>query len=155
MYTKDEIKQIRVEFWDGFQKYSSPKRRKSGKPKKWMMQNTGIKAVDLKFHIDLKLASVGIDVVSKSLDKKVAYWNQLLGLKNLLQSEFEQEFIWNDMFVLESGKEIIRVAMILEEVSILKKETWPQVYAFFYENMMKLEDWLETYKDVLRVRELP
>ncbi len=154
MYTKEEIKQIRIDFWDGFQKYSSPKRRKLGKPKKWMMQNTGIKAVDLKFHIDHSTATVGIDVVSKSLDKKVAYWNRLLGLKNLLQSEFEQEFLWNDMYVLESGKEIIRIALVLEDVNILNRETWPKVYAFFFENMMKLEDWLEEYKEVVRVREV-
>ena len=151
MYTKEEIKNLRVSFWDEFQKYSAPKRRKLGKPKKWMMQNTGIKAVDLKFHLDQQMASVGIDVVSKSLDKKVDYWNKLLGLKNLLQSEFEQEFVWDDMYQLESGKEIIRVALVLEEVNILDRESWPKVYEFFFENMMKLEDWLEEYKDVLRV----
>lgn len=151
MFSKEEIKNLRVSFWDGFQKYSAPKRRKLGKPKKWVMQNTSIKAVDLKFHIDQKMASVGIDVVSKSLDKKVDYWNKLLGLKTLLQSEFDQEFIWDDMHELDSGKEIIRVALVLEEVNILNPETWPKVYEFFFENMMKLEDWLEEYKDVLRV----
>ncbi|NOR87614.1 MAG: DUF4268 domain-containing protein, partial [Bacteroidales bacterium] len=75
MYTKEEEKNLRTSFWEGFHKYSSPKRRKLGKPRKWMMQSTGIKAIDLKFHIDSKLASVGIDVVVKSLDRKVFLWN--------------------------------------------------------------------------------
>lgn len=153
MYSREEIKKIRVEFWDGFQKYSAPKRRKKGKPKNWILQNTGIKALDLKFHIDNKLASVGIDIVSKSLDHKLAYWNKLLGVKNLLDSKFGNKLIWDDMYQLESGKDIIRIAIIKEDVSILNKDCWEKVYEFFYMNMLKFENFLEEYKDIIRVRQ--
>jgi len=150
MYTKEEEKNLRIAFWEGFQKYAAPKRRKQGKPRKWMMQNTGIKAIDLKFYIDKKHASVGIDVVSKSLDRKVAIWNQLLGLKTLLNEIFDREVVWDDMFMLESGKEIIRIAVYLEQVNILDKTSWEKVYEFFFVNMMKLEEWFEEYKDILK-----
>lgn len=153
MYSKDEIKKIRVEFWDGFQKFSASRRRKLGKPKQWVMQNTGIKAIDLKFHIDHKLASVGIDVVSKSLDHKWAYWNKLLGVKALLDEEFKGGLVWNDMYTLASGKDIIRVAIVKENVNISDKSCWWDVYGFFFENMIKFEDFLEEYKDIIRVRQ--
>ena len=153
MYSKEEIKKIRIEFWEGFQKYSAPKRRKKGKPKEWVMQKTGIKAIDLKFHIDHKIASVGIDVVSKSLDHKIAYWNKLLGVKSLLDSKFGHQLIWDDMYTLESGKDIIRIAILKEDVSIKNKDCWNQVYEFFYMNMLKFENFLEEYKDILRVRQ--
>lgn len=153
MYSKEEIKQIRTEFWDGFQSYSAPKRRRLGKQKKWTMQNTGIKAIDLKFHIDRKIASVGMDVISKSLENKVAYWNKLIGLQTLLNAEFNQEVIWDDMFTLESGKDIIRIAIYKENVSLIKKECWQEVYEFFFDNMIKFEDFLEEYKDIIRIRQ--
>lgn len=153
MYKKEEIKNLRIEFWDGFQKYSTPKRRKLAKPKKWVMQYTGVKALDLKFHIDNKLASVGIDVVSKSLDSRVAYWNKLLGLKSLLDELFDLEVVWDDMFELESGKEIIRIAVYNKNVNILNKACWPEAYDFFFENMIKFEDWMEEYKDILKVQQ--
>ena len=153
MYSKEEIKKFRADFWDGFQKFSASRRRKLGKPKTWVMQNTGIKAIDLKFLIDKKNASVGIDVVSKSLDKKVAYWNKLLGLQNLLNQEFDQEVIWNDMFILDSGKDIIRIAVYKEQVNIFDKTCWWDTYGFFFENMIKFEDFLEEYKDILRVQQ--
>lgn len=153
MYSKDEIKQIRADFWDGFQNYSSPKRRKLGKPKQWVMQNTGIKAIDLKFHIDDRIASVGIDVVSKSLDSKVAYWNKLIGLKTLLNEELKEEVIWDDMFTLPSGKDIIRISVIKENVGLKKKECWQDVYAFFFENMIIFENFLEEYKEIIRIRQ--
>lgn len=153
MYKKEEIKNTRIEFWDEFQKFSAPKRRKLGKPKAWTMQYTGVKALDLKFHIDRKLASVGIDVVSKSLDNKVAYWNKLLGLKVLLNELFEQEVVWDDMYTLDSGKEIIRIAVYKQNVNIMNKECWPEVYDFFFTNMMKFENWLEEYKDILKVQQ--
>lgn len=153
MYSKEEIKKIRFDFWEGFQKFSSPRRRKSGKPKEWVMQNTGIKAIDLKFHIDNKLASVSLDVVSKSIDNKVAYWNKLLGVKALLDSEFNNELIWNDMHTLDSGKDIIRIAIVKESVGITRKESWQEVYQFFFNNMIKFEDFLEEYKDIIRIRQ--
>jgi len=151
LYSKEEIKKLRTDFWDGFHKFSASRRRKLGKPKKWVMQNTGINAIDLKFHIDHKRASVGIDVVSKSLDKKVAYWNKFLGVQNLLNQEFEQEVIWDDMYTLDSGKDIIRIAVYKNNVDILDKSCWWEVYGFFFENMIKFENWFEEYKDILRV----
>lgn len=152
MYKKEEKKNTRIEFWDEFQKFSAPKRRRLGKPKTWAMQFTGVKGLDLKFHLDRKLASVGIDVVSKSLESKVAYWNKLLGLKVLLNELFEQEVVWDDMFTLDSGKDIIRIAVYKHEVNIMNKECWPEVYKFFFENMIKFEDFLEEYKDILKVQ---
>lgn len=153
MYSKEEIKKLRADFWDGFQKFSAIRRRNLGKPKTWVMQHTGINAIDLKFHIDKKNASVGIDVVSKSLDKKVAYWNKFLGVKNLLDAEFEQEVVWDDMYTLDSGKEIIRIAVYKDKVNILDKTCWWDTYQFYFENMIKFENFLEEYKDILRVQQ--
>jgi len=152
MYSKEEKKNINIVFWEGFKHYSSPKRRELGKNKKWLMQNTGIKAIDLKFHIDNSLASVSIDVVSKSLDSKLGYWNKLLGLKTLLNDAFAQEVVWDDIYTLESGKDIIRIGVYLHEVDILNKDCWPQVYDFFFLNMITLEDWFEEYRDIIRVQ---
>lgn len=152
MYSKEEVKNIKASFWNEFKEYSSPKRRKLGKPKKWVMQNTGINALDLKFHIDKKLASVSLDIVSKSLESKVEYWNKLLGLKTLLNEIFSQEVIWDDMFELESGKEIIRIGVYLHEVNIFNKDCWQEVFEFFFSNMIKLEDWLEEYGDIIRIQ---
>lgn len=152
MYSKDEKKKIKTAFWDGFKTYSSPKRRKLGKPKNWIMQNTGIKALDLKFHIDKSIASVSIDIISKSLDNRISYWNNLLGLKTLLNDSFKQEVVWNDMFTLESGKDIIRIGVFMEGVNIMDDKCWDKVYDFFFENMIILENWLEEYVDVIRVQ---
>jgi len=151
MYSKEEKKNIKTAFWDGFKSFSSPKRRKLGKNRNWVMQNTGIKALDLKFHIDNKLASVSVDIVSKSLESKVDYWNKLIGLKTILNDSFKQDVIWDDMFVLDSGKEIIRVGVYMQDVNIFNKNCWNDVYDFFFENMIILEDWLEEYVDIIRV----
>lgn len=150
MYSKEEKKQLKQDFWDGFQKYSGPKRKQLGLPKKWMLQQTGIKALDLKFDIDHEKASVGIDVVSKSIEVRVDYWNKLLGLKNILEKEYELDLVWDDMMELDSGKYIVRIAVYKDKVNVLDKTKWEAVYGFFYENMSKLEIWLEEYRDILK-----
>ncbi len=150
MYSKEEAKQLRESFWLEFRKYSAPKRKRLGKPKKWMMQNTGIKALDLKFDINKIKASVGIDITSKSIDKRLEYWNKLLGLKNILINDYHLNMEWDDMYELDNGKDIIRIALSLEDVNIFDKNTWEKVYPFFFENMIQLEDWLEEYRDIIR-----
>ena len=151
MYSKEEKKNIKIAFWEGFKTYSSPKRRKLGKNKNWVMQNTGIKAIDLKFDINNKMASVSLDVVSKSLDNKVAYWGKLLSLKTLLNDSFDRKVIWEEMFLLYSGKEIIRIGVIYQDVNIMDKACWDEVYEFFFKQMITLEDWFEEYKDIIRI----
>jgi len=151
MYSKEEKKNIKTAFWEGFKTYSTPKRRKLGKNKNWVMQNTGVKAIDLKFDINKKTASVSLDVVSKSLENKVEYWDKLLGLKTLLNEAFDEEVIWDEMFLLSSGKEIIRIGVYLQDVNIMNNACWNEVYSFFFKHMIALEDWFEEYKDIVRI----
>jgi hypothetical protein len=153
LYSREEIKKIRKSFWKGFQKYSSPRRRNLAKPKSWQMQNTGIKALDLKFEFDSKQASVGIDIVSKSVLLKDQYWDKLLSLKNILTKASNKPLNRERNHKLESGKEIIRVALIKTNVNIMKPECWQDVYGFFFYNMMKFESFLDEYKEFIRVRQ--
>jgi hypothetical protein len=153
VYSKEEKKKIKRDFWEGFRTYSTPRRRKLGKPKQWVLQNTGIKAIDLKFDIDTKQASVGLDVVSKSNSTRELYWNKLLGLKNILNKEFKEELVWEKAHRLDRGKEIVRISAIKKKVNIYENDCWFGVYAFFFDHMIKFESFFEEYKEIIRVRQ--
>lgn len=139
-------------FWEGFQAYAAPKRRKAGLARQWVLQHTGIKAIDLKFDFGEDKASVGIDIVSKNSDIRLQYWDTMIGLKTVLHQAMQQPMIWDKHYLLPSGKEISRIALYHKEVGIYRQDSHAEVFNFFYLNMMRLETWFEEYKDIIRIQ---
>lgn len=150
MYTKEELKNIRLEFWNRFKEYSTLRRRQKGKPAKWIMNNTGIKQLKLKFEFDENQAVVGIDIETRNTDKRIELYDKMEKLKKILEDKLQQPLIWELDYVQASGKSISRICLKKEGVSIYNKETWPEVFPFFYKNMMKIEDFYEEFRDVLK-----
>jgi hypothetical protein len=71
MYSREEAKIIRQEFWDRFNSLSAKKRAAKKLPGKWMLNHTGIRALNLKFHVDNQVAQVGIDLETRNMDKRI------------------------------------------------------------------------------------
>jgi hypothetical protein len=150
MYSKEESKNIRLEFWNRFKDYSALRRRQKGKPAKWIMNNTGIKQLKLKFEFDENQAVVGIDIETRNTDKRIELYDKLEKLKKILEEKFKQPLIWELDYIQASGKSISRIYLMKEGVNIYNEESWPEVFYFFYKNMMKLEDFYEEFRDMLK-----
>ncbi|MGO3708065.1 MAG: DUF4268 domain-containing protein [Mesonia hippocampi] len=141
MFSKEESKKIRQEFWTNFGKRSS---------RKWMLYDTKIKEVNLKFHFDTKKAQVGFVIDTNDELIKAFYFENFLSLKNLLKEEVSKELIFHDCFETESGKLIGFIYIELPNVCIHNKKTWDDVYLFFENTMPKFEAFFITYKDVIK-----
>lgn len=150
MFSKEEAKNLRLEFWTRFEKYSAVRRRQKGKPAKWIMNKTGIKQLKLKFDLDTKRASVGIDIETRNMDKRLELFEKLEELKPLLEKKVGDEISWELDHLLPNGKSISRIALEKSGVSIYDKESWPEIFPFFYKNMTKIEDFFEEYRDILK-----
>ncbi|MCK7590460.1 DUF4268 domain-containing protein [Subsaxibacter sp. CAU 1640] len=140
MFSKEESRQLREEFWISFGKSF---------PRKWILYDTKIKGLSFKFHFDTKTALVALDL-EDDLENRINYWEKLQSLKSILKEEFLPEAIFEEEYYLENGKEISRIYVQLEEkVSIHNKNTWREVMVFFNETMALFEDFFEDYKDIL------
>jgi hypothetical protein len=150
MYSKDESKSIREEFWNEFKAWSGGKRVKAGKPGKWIMNDTGIKQLKLKFHFDEKKALVGIDVDTRNLDKRIELWDKLEKTKTLLEEKIGSSLIWDMEYQLEVNKTVSRVFCQIENVSVYDRASWKLVRDFFYRNMSSFEEFFLEYKDYFK-----
>ena len=150
MYSTYEKKQIREEFWNRFRDYSAIRRRQKGKPAKWIMNNTGIRALKLKFEFEGTKASVGLDIETRNLDRRLELMDKFESLKTILHQAVGQEMNWELEHTLENGKSISRICLELDDVDIYDRDCWQTVFPFFYKNMMKLEAFYEEYRDVLK-----
>jgi len=140
MFSKEESRIIRQEFWTSFGKSF---------PRKWILYNTGIKGVSLKFHFDTKRALVSLDL-EDDLNNRINCWEKLLALKSILHDEYLPEAVYEEEYFLENGKEISRIYIPLEtKVSIHNKNTWQETMGFFNKTMILFEVFFEEYKDLI------
>jgi len=153
MYSKEEAKVYRKNFWDAFDQYSKQRRRKLRKNRNWILHNTGIKGIRLKFDVDQKSAQVAIEIASKGLHRQIKYFEKMQGLEALLNKEFNNQLIWNDHYLLDSGKEVFRIYIEKNNVNIFKESDWETIFAFLFTQMNKLEDWFIEYKDIIKMNE--
>ena len=154
MYSKEEVKQMRMDFWEGFRKYSAPKRRKAGKNREWILQKTGIKPICLKFDLQKEKALVGVEVFHRDKYLEGLYYEKFECLRGILRDAFGDALIWQPDYTSEEGRQFAFIYVEKEQVGIHKPETWNDVYPFFYKNMMKWEDVFVEYKDFIKEVEM-
>jgi hypothetical protein len=148
--TKEERKQLRLQFWLEFDLYSIKKKKRLRKPLKWIMNNTNIKQLKLKFDFDENRAIVGMEVETRNLDKRIIIYEKIENLKTAIESALGQPLIWEIEHILPNGKSISRAYLELKDVSIYRSENWQNVMDFFYKNMLILEKVFEKNKDFLK-----
>lgn len=140
MFSKEESRKLREEFWVSFGKSF---------PRKWILYDTKIKGFSFKFHFDNDKALVALDL-EDNLDNRIRYWEKLQSLKSILVNHFLTDAIFKEEYLLENGKEISRVYVVLDQkVSIHDKNTWRDVMEFFNAAMRNFEAFFNEYKDFL------
>ena len=145
MYSKEQIKEFSLEFWNEFKKYSKKKRKN-----KWIMQDTGINKVALKFDIDNEKARVGFDIHCHDLEKRIYYYEKFESLKTILETALNTEMIWDLEYPVNDKKQMAKIYVEKTNVSIYNKETWNDVFEFFFKNMKILERIFNEYFDFIK-----
>ncbi|WP_292890995.1 DUF4268 domain-containing protein [Nonlabens sp.] len=140
MYSKEEAKNVRQQFWIMFGKRYD---------RKWLLYDTKLKDVVLKFSFEDRRALVSIDVNHDDTIFRAYYYEKLISLKNIMKEEVSEELVFEENYMLESGKTISRVFVTCEGVKIQKKHDWPKVYEFFYTYMDRLEFFFREYQDFI------
>ena len=141
MYSKEETQRLKREFWIAFaEKY----------PRKWVLYDTKIKDFSFKFYVDNKKAQVLNDVELRSDDKRIAYFEKIEALKNILEEEFIKDLVFEKNYTLESGKTISRVWVEKLGVGVSNRNYWDAIFDFFNEKMNALELFYLEYDEFIK-----
>ena len=146
MFSKEESRKIRQEFWTTFgQTY----------PRKWILYNTKIKGLSFKFQADRKTASVCLDIERVDEYDRLIQFEKLESLRNILTDEFLTDAIYDSEFYLtESNKYISRIYVSYDKkFSIHNNKTWNEVFIFFNITMDAFERFFLEYEDFIRISE--
>jgi hypothetical protein len=141
MYSKEETQKLKREFWVTFaDKY----------PRKWVLYDTKIKDFSFKFYVDNKKALVLIDIEHRSDEKRIAYFEKIEALKNILEEEFIKDLVFEKEFILENGKTISRIWVEKLDVSVSNRKYWDEIFEFYNEKMNSLELFYKEYDDFIK-----
>lgn len=141
MYSKEEAQRLKREFWIAFaEKY----------PRKWLLYDTKIKDFAFKFYVDNKKAQVLIDIEPRNTEKRIAYFEKLETLKNILEEEFVTDLVFEKNYYLENGKTISRIWVEQNGVSVSNRNYWDTIFDFFNEKMTALELFYAEYDEFIK-----
>ncbi|MGK0412806.1 MAG: hypothetical protein ACJA1B_001007 [Polaribacter sp.] len=141
MFGKEEAAQLRKEFWTSFGKSF---------PRKWLLYNTKIKGFSFKFVADRKKAMISLDFEHPEDIANELLYDQLISLKNLLETDFLPEVIFDENYQLGSGKIIRRIYVPFDgKFSIYNKNTWRDCYEFYVDKMSQFELFFYEYEDFI------
>lgn len=141
MYSREETQKLKREFWVTFaEKY----------PRKWVLYDTKIKDFSFKFYVDNKKAQVLIDIEHRNDAKRIAYFEKLESLKNILEDEFVKNLVFENEYHLENGKIISRIWVELNNVSVSNRKYWDQIFNFFFEKMHAIELFYLEYDEFIK-----
>lgn len=145
MFSKTETQNIKREFWIEFA---------NTYPRKWLLYDTKIKGFSFKFYVDNKKAQVLIDIEPKDEEKRKIYFEKIESLKQIIIDDYIKDIILERNYHLETGKIISRIWVEKTGISVMNKNTWPQIFDFFYKNMNALEMFLYEYKEYIEDLEI-
>ena len=141
MYSKEETQKLKREFWVAFaEKY----------PRKWVLYDTKIKDFSFKFYVDNKKAQVLIDIEHRNDEKRIAYFEKIEALKNILEDEFIKDLVFEKDFNLENGKTISRIWIEKLGVGVSNRNYWDEIFDFYNEKMNALELFYMEYDEFIK-----
>ncbi len=92
---------------------------------------------------------VSLDVEHPDLEVRIALWEKIVSLRSILKEEFLSSSTFEDCFLLENGKELSRVYVVLNQVSIHNKNTWRETMVFLNQSMISFERFFYEYQEML------
>ena len=150
MFSREEAKKMRQEFWVTFGKRTALIPTDDGNKKKWILFKTGITDLSFKFEAERKFARVCIDIETNNLINRIQYFEKFQSLKAILQETVPNELIWDETFILPNGKEISRIYCQLDGVSLYNQKKWSEVFDFFVVNMSAIEEVYNDFVDFIK-----
>lgn len=139
MYSKDELKQLKVEFWEGFAAYCEVQPYLRGRKKMWRLYDTKVKGFELKFETTRQGAYVILEINHRQEDKRLEMFERLTWYQETLEKNLENELIWDLCYTREAGNEVARVYTRKEGIDFHRRVHWGDFFVFMATRMYHLE----------------
>jgi len=151
VYTKEELKDLKLKFWAGFKEFSQNHPKPELRRKRWLLNDTGVSGVVFRFDVDREGATVMIELQHKNETRRLRTFEILEQYKVVVEEGFAEGLNWEFYHRREdNNQEVCRIFSRLNGVDFHRQSQWSEVYGFFILNMPKLEENFLLLKEVLK-----
>ncbi len=153
MYSKEEKKELNLEFWRKLGNRTRKIPGQRGRVKVWIGDKTGIRGVDLRFDVSRQKIAVALELNSKNEERRLMLYEKLEATKKIFENEYGEPLTWDFAYERDNGSVVCRVYKEME-ADYLVPEQWPKIFDFMINNMLRMEKAFNEVADFLRYDEL-
>lgn len=146
MYTQQEASAIRQQFWTTLGQYLAPIHSASGEKINWINYKTQIKGIQIKMDAQPKYSFIAIEIRGDE-EKRTQFYQMFQSFREFLPEYYE----WIENCEDEHGKLLSRIYCELEGPNIFNKTHWPELITFFKTNILLLDGFWTTHKDIFEM----
>ena len=139
MYSKDELKNLKLEFWESFAAFCEVQPYLRGRKKMWTLYDTKVKGVELKFDATRDGAFIILEVNHRSEEARLEMFERLTWYKDTLEMDFPEGLIWDICFVRDTGKQVARIYTSKSGIDFHRRQDWGEFFSFMASQMYLLE----------------
>lgn len=139
MYSKDELKNLKLEFWESFAAFCEVQPYLRGRKKIWTLYDTKVKRVELKFDATREGAFVILEVNHRGEEARLEMFERLTWYKDTLETDFPEGLTWDICFVRDTGKQVARIYTSKSGIDFHRRQDWGEFFSFMASQMYLLE----------------
>lgn len=139
MYSKEELKRLKLEFWESFAAYCEVQPYLRRRRKIWTLYNTKVKGVEMKFDANRKGAYVILEVNHRNEADRLEMFEKLTWYKEQIEQDLPGELIWDICFIRENGEQVARIYAAKEGFDLHRRTDWGEMFSFMATKMYLLE----------------
>lgn len=140
MYSKEELKNLKTEFWESFARFCEVQPTLAGRKPMWLLYDTKVKGVELKFDILRNGVAVALEINHRTEDDRLAMFERIGWHKETLENGFTPDtLIWDLVYDLKNYKQVARIYTSHNNLDFHRRNHWGDIFHFLADNMFKLE----------------
>lgn len=136
-------------FWSQFDDFCDTNPDLAWRKKKWILYDTKISHVDLKFDIGRDFAMVALEINHRSENQRIRVYELIERYRIMLEAGFSTGLKWDFCYLNDNKQEVCRIYLEKRGVDCHKITDWPVIYSFLAENMFKLQENFLEIQEVL------
>lgn len=148
MFSKEELKELKISFWNGFKEFMKKQKSSNGKRVNWLSYKTDVKFIYLRLDVNNKKASINFDIQHKFDDIRAIVYEQMTELKVVLEDSMSTKTIWHEDLNYNNIT-ISRICWEKENVNFYNENDHIEIYEFFKKTLIEFDLFYQDYKDIL------
>ncbi|MCQ2224709.1 MAG: DUF4268 domain-containing protein [Paludibacteraceae bacterium] len=148
MYSREEVKELKRNFWTGFDAFCENLPRFKYKKRKWILYNTKVKGVELKFDATRDGAYVIFELNHRKQSRRLEMFDLMKKYKVVVDQYFA-DAEWQEQYEKPCGTIVSRIYKHLGGLDIHRQEQWNEFYPFLSREMCHCERMFKEMKELL------